>query len=67
MTSVKNKMNNKSDCQLLVIQATIESNRQYYDEKMIKFTGDLIAMITSMMDQIKISTSSPDKKDPPKA
>ena len=62
MTSVKNNMDNKSDFRLLVIQATIESNRQYYDEKMIKFTGDLIAMITSMMDLIKFSKYSPDKK-----
>ena len=52
-------MNNKSDERLLVIQATIESNRQDYDDKIKNLIEDLIAMITSMMDQIKISKSSP--------
>ena len=59
-------MNNKSDEQLLIVKATIEANRQDYDEKMKNLTEDLTAMITSMMDQIKISKYSPDKKDPAK-
>ena len=60
-------MYNKSDDQLLIIQATIESNRQDYNEKMKNLTEDLTAIITSMMEQIKISESSPDKKDPPRS
>ena len=40
---------------LLIMQATIESNIQYYDEKIRKFTEDIPEMIASMMDQIKIS------------
>ena len=34
---------------------------------MKNLTADLKEMITLMMDQIKISKSSPDKKTPPKA
>ena len=34
------------------MQATIESNRKDYDEKMKKLSEDLTAIITSMMDQI---------------
>ena len=49
------------------MQATIESNSQYFDEKMKNITEDLTAMITSMMYHIKISKSSPDQKDSPKA
>ena len=33
---------------------TIESNRQYYDQKMKALTENLTAMISSMIDQIKI-------------
>ena len=47
-------MDNKSDDKLLIMQDTIESNNQDYDEKMNNFTEDLTAMIISMMDQIKI-------------
>ena len=47
-------MDKKSDEQLLIMQATIESNKQDYDEKMKKITEDITSMITSMMDQIKI-------------
>ena len=49
------------------MQATIEANRQYYDEKMMNLIEELTEIITSMMDQIKISESSPDKKDTTKA
>ena len=59
-------MDNKSDDQLIITQATIEANRQVYDDKMKKLTADLTEMITSMMDQIIISKSSLDRKDPPK-
>ena len=48
-------MDKNSDEQLLVMQATIEANRQDYDEKMKKLTEELTAIIISMMDQIKIS------------
>ena len=59
-------MYNKAGGQLLVIQDMIEDNRQYSDEKMKSLIVDLTAMITSMMDQITFSKSSPDKKDAPK-
>ena len=49
------------------MKSTIESNRQDSDEKMNNITEDLTKMITSMMDWIKISRSSPEKKDSPKA
>ena len=61
---------------ILNMQATIESNKQDMktneqecDEKMINLTEEFKSMltssITSMMDQINKSKSSPDKKDPP--
>ena len=59
-------MDNKSDEKFLIMQATIEANRQDYDDKKKKLTEDLTAMITSMMDQINISKLSPDQKDSPK-
>ena len=59
-------MYNKSDYQLLIMQATIESNRKGNDEKLKKLTEDLTAMITSMMYYIEISKSSPDKNYSPK-
>ena len=49
------------------MQDTIEANRQYYGEKMKNITEDLTEMIASMMDQIKISKSSLEKKYSPKA
>ena len=60
-------MDHNSYDHLLLVQDKIESNRQYHDEKMKNLTEDLIAMIISMMYQIKIYKSSPDKKDSPKA
>ena len=59
-------MDNKSDYRLLIMQAMIEANKQYYDEKMKNLTQDLTGIIASMMDQIKFSKSSLDKKDSPK-
>ena len=44
------------------MQATIEANRKYYDEKMKNLTEDITTMIASMMDKIKFSKYSPDKK-----
>ena len=67
MPNGRNKMDNNSDYQLLIMQATIESNNQYSDDKIKKLTADLTGIIASMMDQIKISKSSPDKKDSPKS
>ena len=49
------------------MQDTLEANSQYFDEKMKNITEDLTAMITSMMYHIKISKSSPDRKDSTKA
>ena len=37
------------------MQAIIEPNKKYYNEKMKKPTQDLTGMIVSMKDQIKIS------------
>ena len=62
-----NNVDNKLDDQLLIMQATTESNGQDYDEKMKMLTEDLTAIITSMMDQIKNSKYSPYKKYLPKA
>ena len=59
-------MDNKSDDQLLLIQYTMESNRQDYDDKIKKLTEELTSIITSMMYQIKISKYSLDKRDSPK-
>ena len=56
-------MDNKSDDQLLNMKATIEANRKDSDEKMKNTTEDCTAIITSMMEQIKISKSSSDNKD----
>ena len=53
MLSGQNKMDNNSYDQLLIIKDKIESNRQYYDEKVKIPIEALISMITSMMDQIK--------------
>ena len=59
-------MDNKSYYQLFIMQAKIYANRKYSDDKMKNLTEDLTVIIASMMDQIKISKSSPDKKDSPK-
>ena len=57
-------MDNKSDEQFLIMQATIEVNRQDYEDKMKKFIEDLKAMITSTiistMSQMDISKPSQD-------
>ena len=60
-------MDNKSDYELLIMQATIKAKREYFDEKMKNIKEYLTEMITSMADQIKTSKSSPDKKDSSKA
>ena len=53
MPSGRKNMDNKSDDQLLIMQATIESKRQDFDERIKKITEHPTEMITSMMDQIK--------------
>ena len=60
-------MDNKSYGQLLLIQAMINVSRENTDDKIKNLTENLTAMITSMMDQIKISKHSPEKKDSSKA
>ena len=60
-------MDNKSYDQILVIQAYIESNRKYYNERMKKLTEDLTKMIAPMMYQIKYSEYSPEKTYSPKS
>ena len=59
-------MDNNSDDQLLIMQATIEVNKQNSDEKTKNITEDLTALIASMMNQIKIFESSLDNKYSPK-
>ena len=66
MTSGRNNMDNNSDDQLLIMQATIEVNKQNSDEKTKNITEDLTALIASMMNQIKIFESSLDNKYSPK-
>ena len=61
----RNKMDNKSDDQLLTMQATIDANRQDSVEKINKLTEILTATIESIMDQIKMLKYSTDKKDSP--
>ena len=57
-------MGNKSDDHLLVIQATIDANRQNSEYKMKNLTEDLTEMIASRMYQIKMSKYSIDKNNP---
>ena len=52
MPSGQKNMDNKSDYQLLIMKAVIESNRQDYDNKNKKLAEDLTAMPASMVDQI---------------
>ena len=58
MPSGQKNMDNKSDDQLLMMQARIEGNNQDSDEKMKNLTQYFTGMIASIMDQIKISKSS---------
>ena len=48
------------------MKSTIDANRQDYYEKMNDLTVELIAIIVSMIDYIKISKSLPIKKYSPK-
>ena len=66
MSSVQNKMDKNSYDQLLIMQVTIDANRQDSDEKMNNITEDLTSMITSIMDHIKYFKYSPYNKDSPK-
>ena len=52
--SEQNKMDKKSDDQLLIMQAMIESNRKNSNEEMKKIKEDLTELIASMKDKIKI-------------
>ena len=45
------------------MQDTIDTNRQYYDEKMKKIAEALTSMIISMINQIKFLIYSPDNQD----
>ena len=69
-------MDNKSDEQFIIMQATIEtnkqdmrSNKQESDKKMMNTTEDFKSMltstITSMMDRINMSKYSPSQRDSP--
>ena len=58
-------MDNKSDDQFLVVQYMIDANSQDYDEETKKLTEYLTGMIASLMDQIKTSKHSPEKRGIP--
>ena len=60
-------MDNKSDEQVIIMEATIDATIKHYDEKRKKLTEELTSMIASMMDHIKDLKYSPNKKDSPKA
>ena len=63
-------MDNKSDEQLLIIQSTININKQDYDDKMKKQVyklDNLMAIMENMMDHIQISDPSSENMDSPKA
>ena len=49
------------------MRAAIESKRENFEDKMKNITEYLTEMIASIMDKIKISKSSPEKKDSPKS
>ena len=49
----RNKMDHRSDAQLLIMQATNEANKQDSDEKIKNFKEDLIEIITSVIYKIK--------------
>ena len=62
-------MDNQSYEQFIIMQATIESNKQEIkinkqdsDEKMTKFIEDFKAILGSITDQIKTLKSSPNQK-----
>ena len=62
MTSEK-KIDNKSDEQLLIIQAAIDTNKKDYDKKMKKQDSkldNLMAIMENTIDQIQILKSSPE-------
>ena len=63
MISGRIKMDKKSDCQLLIMQAKIEANRKEYDKKTKNLTEHLTAMIKPIMYQTNNSKSSKDNKD----
>ena len=52
-------MDNNSYDQLLIMEATIDANRQYSDKQMKKLTAEITAMIKWMMGRIKILKYSP--------
>ena len=60
MKKVRNKMDNKSDEQFIIIQSVIESNKHYMksnkedsDDKMMNIVEDLKVMLTEITEQIK--------------
>ena len=65
----KNMYNNLYG-QSLIVKSAINSNRQYYADKMKKRDyklDKLMAMVKNMIDQIQIYNSSSDKMDLPKS
>ena len=60
-------MENKSDEQLTIIQATSEAKKQVSDEKMTKLTEEFKRMIAAITDLINNLKSSPYHRDSPKS
>ena len=67
---VTNKMENRSDEKFIIMQATIESNKQEmrsnkqdYDEKMTQFTVKFETMLAVISNQLNTLVSSPTQRD----
>ena len=67
-------MDKSSDKQFIIMQATIESNKQDikaknqdYDERMMKLTQDFKAILTPIMDHISTLKYFPTENDSTKA
>ena len=58
-----NNTDNKFDEQFLVIQDTVEDNKQEADEKLTHITENLKVLTAFMMDHTKNSKLSPAQKD----
>ena len=59
----RKNMDNKSDDQLLSMQATIETNKKYSDRKRKNLTQDFTSTMASIMYHIKIYKYSTNSKD----
>ena len=58
-------MENKSDEKFIFMQASVEYNKQYSDEKMTKLLEEFKTMFALLSNKIHTISSSPTKKDIP--